>query len=242
MNDHYAYLILSGGENRRMGGKNKLFLEVAGRRQLERLLSCIRKIDRDRPVYLSVKQGETASAYKTCGLPCIPDLVSGRGPLAGIASSLHYLDLQQRSCPENCHAANALLVLSSDLFGLEKEALLPLLDAYRRTGNAVFYEDIDGLPAPFPGVYTLDMGRLLQQELSLGHCRLKNVLTEWISFQKAEMISPTDAFFRLKNLNTPEDTTVAAATLAAAQKEKRNETDTETGEADSHQGGSPINE
>ena len=213
--NNYAYLILSGGENRRMGGKNKLFLEIAGRRQLERLLSCIRETDEGSQVYLSVKQGENALEYESCGLPCIPDLVRGRGPVAGIASAMHHLNMQRTSFQEERGMADALLILSSDLFGLERGVLLPLLDVYRRTGNAVFYKGRDGLPLPFPGIYPLDMEGFLRQELSLGHYRLRGVLAEWAAVKKTELISPPEAFFRVKNLNTPEDA-VAAALLKEA--------------------------
>ncbi|MDO4266238.1 MAG: NTP transferase domain-containing protein [Eubacteriales bacterium] len=213
----YAYLILSGGENRRMGGKNKLFLEVAGRRQLERLLSCIRETEKDmgtqdkksipalqRTVYLSVKQEEKSQEYADCALFCIPDLVSKRGPLAGIVSSLCYLKEEKRRS-EGENVPDALLVLSSDLFGLEKEALLPLLKTYQKSGRPVFYRSGDGLPAPFPGIYTTDMETAFSAALSGEGYRLRNLIQEWILRQGAgALLDAPESFWKIRNLNTPE--------------------------------------
>lgn len=214
---NYAYLILSGGENSRMGGENKLFLKVAGRRQLERLLSCIRETEsylagqkqnkvsavREK-VFLSVKQEEKSPEYAGCGLTCIPDPVSRRGPIAGIISGLRYLK-EEKYKSDGEDVPEAFLVLSSDLFDLEKEVLITLIEAYRKTGRPVFYRSKDGLPAPFPGVYTTDMEPEFSAALAGEAYQLRNLIQECIARQGCGLLPDApDCFFKIRNLNTPE--------------------------------------
>lgn len=76
--------IIGGGLAQRLGGQDKLLVELNGRRQLDRLLAALRG-QSDRQILVS---NRGAAAYPRLDIPIVPDSGVGAGPLAGIHAAL----------------------------------------------------------------------------------------------------------------------------------------------------------
>jgi molybdenum cofactor guanylyltransferase len=83
MPSHTAAAILAGGLATRMGGRPKSFIEVEGRRIIDRQLDVLRP--RFDEILICAND---PSLYEPLGLPVVPDPVRGAGPLAGILAAL----------------------------------------------------------------------------------------------------------------------------------------------------------
>lgn len=109
--------ILAGGRARRFGGRDKSSLVVAGRRIAERQVEALSSVASN----VFVVGGEP-ERYAEFGLPVVPDLRPGLGPLGGLHTAL-------------VHARTPLvLVLACDL---------PLVDAHFLEHLARSIEDAD---------------------------------------------------------------------------------------------------
>lgn len=80
-------LILAGGHARRMGGGDKCLLPLAGKSLLQRT------IDRAQPqvAQLLLNANGNSLRFARSKLPVIPDLLTDKGPLAGIHAGLHWI-------------------------------------------------------------------------------------------------------------------------------------------------------
>jgi molybdenum cofactor guanylyltransferase len=81
-----ACVILAGGQARRMGGRDKPLLPLAGRSLLDHLLAALD--GQAAPIALSAN-GDPAR-FARFGLPVLPDARPGLGPLAGILAGLDW--------------------------------------------------------------------------------------------------------------------------------------------------------
>ena len=91
MRSHIAGLVLAGGQSRRMGGRDKSFVELDGKPLIQHV------IDRAGPqvATLAINTNSNDPQYAALGLPIIPDVVEGfQGPLAGIHAGLKWLQGQ----------------------------------------------------------------------------------------------------------------------------------------------------
>lgn len=76
-------VILAGGQARRLGGRDKSALAIGGRRLLDRQLAALG------PVATRVTiVGGPPERFAGCGVPVVPDLVAGAGPLGGVYTAL----------------------------------------------------------------------------------------------------------------------------------------------------------
>ena len=75
-------ILLVGGESRRMG-RNKAFLELDGQTLLERNLAVLSGVCSE--VLISSREAQLYSGY---GFEVVEDVVKGKGPLAGLYSTL----------------------------------------------------------------------------------------------------------------------------------------------------------
>jgi molybdopterin-guanine dinucleotide biosynthesis protein A len=78
-----AGAILAGGQASRMGGHAKSFLEVGGRRVIDRQLEVLGPLFAE----LLVVANDPAP-YAPLGLPVVPDEIAGQGPLVGILAAV----------------------------------------------------------------------------------------------------------------------------------------------------------
>ncbi len=78
-------IILAGGQNRRMGGKNKAFLVIDGKPLIERILAVYRKLFREILIVTN-----SPLDYVTYDCRIVTDVIKGKGSLGGIYSGLLY--------------------------------------------------------------------------------------------------------------------------------------------------------
>ena len=127
--------------------------------------------------------------YGIPGLPTIPDLYPGEGPLGGILTALAHT------------AADWNLVAACDLPGLEAEFLSALVAEAERSGSgAVVPEGPSGRLEPLCGVYHRSCGPLLAAAFGRG-CRKVTTALEGLRVARFRVSD----FKYLKNMNTPEE-------------------------------------
>jgi molybdopterin-guanine dinucleotide biosynthesis protein A len=182
--------ILTGGTSRRMG-QDKALMPFLGRPLILRVLDRLAPLADE--ILLSTNQ---PAGFAFLGLPCLPDLVSGRGPLGGL-----YTVLQAARNPSVAAVACDMPFANLALFEYERDWL-------NGTGvDAVLPSTPQGLE-PLHAVYRREaclpaIRKALEEE------KLK--LTGWLPEVKVEIVSsevtarydPQGLAFW--NLNTPEE-------------------------------------
>ena len=152
-----AGYILAGGKSRRMGGENKALLMLEGRTFLDRIKEALSLFP---AVYLSA---DRKARYPDIGLTVIEDMYPDAGPLGGICTGLTV-------CSES-----ALFVTACDMPFLDRETVLKLLDAYKRTGNTVIAKTRNRVH-PLLGVYPGKVLPVMQDMLEKGEYRMMELL------------------------------------------------------------------
>jgi molybdopterin-guanine dinucleotide biosynthesis protein A len=76
-------VIQAGGKSTRMGGEPKAFLELGGRRIIDRVVAVMAAVTDDLLIVTN-----TPDLYASLGLPMVPDVFPDRGSLGGIYSGL----------------------------------------------------------------------------------------------------------------------------------------------------------
>jgi molybdopterin-guanine dinucleotide biosynthesis protein A len=129
--------------------------------------------------------------YESLGLPIVPDIYKGQGPLAGLhAAMLH----SERPL---------LLALACDLAAV-KESLLRLLVRGAEGYDAVIPVTSDGRPHPLCAVYRRSCLPRIERNLNIGMNKITGVLESL----NVNWLPESPATFRageVCNLNTPED-------------------------------------
>ena len=85
-------VVLAGGRSTRMG-RDKAFLDLAGKPLIARVLDVLLPLFRE--VLVS---GPRRPPYDGLGLPLVPDIVPGRGPLSGLHAGLVSNTVPRVSC------------------------------------------------------------------------------------------------------------------------------------------------
>ena len=152
-----AGYLLSGGENRRMGGKKKLFLEYEGTPFYRRILTGMSALT---AVYLSV---DIPEPYIGAGLPLIADKYPRTGPLGAICTGLEL-------CPQE-----ALLAAACDMPFLDGKLVERLTEEYRKYRGIVITEK-DGRCFPFPGIYPKEVLPVFLEQLLEGRWKMMEAI------------------------------------------------------------------
>lgn len=180
-----AGYILAGGKGRRMGGKEKLYLQYEGKYLALRTMEALDMLENH---YISV---EDIPKIRIRNAQWITDLYKDEGPLGGILSGL----LQ---CPEK-----ALFVVPCDMFGLERNLAERMIQAYIRKGKPVFLKGREEI-SPFPGIYTKEMIPIMERQRTLENYRMRS-LFEMEEAKEYIYLNETEVLVKLVNLNTEED-------------------------------------
>lgn len=131
-----AGAIILGGNNSRMGGEKKAFLEFKGKKFYELIASSMEDLEK---TYFSV---EDASLYKETIYEKVEDIYKNIGPMGGLHSLL-------KNCPED-----AILILPSDIPLITKEIVNKIADIYYTTGGPVVLKDNNNYLNPLIALYT----------------------------------------------------------------------------------------
>lgn len=180
-----AGYILAGGKGRRMGGKEKLYLQYEGKYLALRTMEALDMLENH---YISVAD---IPKIRIRNAQWITDLYKDEGPLGGILSGL----LQ---CPEK-----ALFVVPCDMFGLERNLAERMIQAYIRKGKPVFLKGREEM-SPFPGIYTKEMIPIMKRQRTLENYRMRS-LFEMEEAKEYIYLNETEVLVKLVNLNTEED-------------------------------------
>jgi molybdenum cofactor guanylyltransferase len=152
-------LILAGGESRRMG-QDKSLLPFGGRTLIEhiaaQLIPCVHT------VRISTGGHER---YGHLGLPLVPDLRPGLGPLMGIASGLL------------ASSRDWTLVVATDI-PLLPLALLPVLWEHRAEGLCIVPRTADGQVQPLFALYHRRLAERMVSFLDQGQRRVLDFVAE----------------------------------------------------------------
>lgn len=150
---------MTGGKNRRMDGRKKLFLELEGKSFLESILNALRDFDK---IYLSV---EDKTPYVHLGMPMVVDEIPEIGPLGGIYSGL-------KKCEED-----ALFVVACDMPFVTDTAIKMLLDEYSRQQKVTIACAEDRVH-PLLGIYPKSVLPYVEKQIQTEDYRVMNVLNQ----------------------------------------------------------------
>lgn len=150
---------MTGGKNRRMEGKKKLFLELEGRSFLESILDALRDFDK---IYLSV---EEESPYQHLNIPMVVDEISDIGPLGGIYSGL-------KNCKED-----ALFVVACDMPFISRTSVELLVEEYSKHHKITIAEADDRIH-PLFGIYPKSAFSFIEKQIETGDYRVMNALKQ----------------------------------------------------------------
>lgn len=185
-----AGYILAGGKNSRMDGKKKAFLMREGIPFWKWIANAMEPFE---CVYISVENRQhymNKGTWDFAPYSMIEDVFADMGPMGGILSGL-------LTCEED-----ALLVATCDMPLVSREMLLKLKEEYEKKGRPVFYA-VHGEPAPFPGVYTKDMLRELQNRVNANNLRMMDFLSAFKS--EYVLLERDQAEREWENINTMEE-------------------------------------
>ena len=180
-----AGYILAGGRGKRMGGRQKLYLQYQGKYLSLRTMEILRSLENFYISVAEIPEDPVGSAG------WITDLYKEAGPLGGIMSGLLL-------CPQD-----ALFVVPCDTFGLDEEMAETLIREYERSGRPVFYRTEKG-PEPFPGIYTKAMIPVMERQRTAGNYRMKS-LFETEEAKEYTFLDGTKQLKKLVNLNTEQE-------------------------------------
>jgi len=188
-----AGVILAGGLARRMGGRDKAFIELAGRPlvsfAIERLAPQVG--------WLALNANGEAARFAPFGLPVIADTVEGfAGPLAGILAAMLWA---QDHAPEVSWIVSA----ATDTPFFPRDLVARFLDAVDREGARLACAVSNGRAQPVFGLWPVDLAQDLERALVDEDLRKIDRFTAryplaMVDFSRAGC----DPFF---NINRPED-------------------------------------
>lgn len=178
-------VILCGGASRRMG-RDKAALTLEGRSFLDRL---IRALSDFPELLLAVGEGADGMAH---GLPAVPDVYPGCGPMAGLHAALS-------AC-----ASPALLAVPCDLPLFTAALGAHLCGSLRPDDDALIVRTRDGGLHPTCGVYRKSAAQVMEACLAAGDYSIRRALARMRVHELDLSATPfPDAL--LTNINTPED-------------------------------------
>src|SRR5262245_9873675 len=178
--------VLCGGAGVRLGGREKALIEIAGKPLLARLLERLKP--RFQEIVLSTNRPEL---FAWTGLPCAPDRLTVRSPLAGLHGILSAIRAP-KAFVIGCDMPGASLGLAERLAREDAEAALPVSPS----GDE-----------PLHAVYAATCIPAIEREASSGRWKMTDFLPDVRAVRiavdpAAWTEGPLSPFF---NLNTPED-------------------------------------
>jgi len=193
MTDAVAGVLLAGGRSRRMGGTDKMLIDVAGQSLLQRVIT------RARPqvsAMLLNANGDPAR-FSSVDLPIRADVIDGyAGPLAGILTGMEWV---KETRPE----IRWLVSLATDTPMLPEDLVSRLLATVTGEGADIAIARSGQFDHPVFGLWPVRLAGDLRRALIEENVRK---LALWCArYQVARVVWPdgdADPFF---NINTPED-------------------------------------
>ena len=185
-------IVLSGGENRRMG-TDKAFLQVNGVPMIEHVLRSLKSVFHELIIVTNAPERYAAFPVKV-----VTDAFVKRGPLAGI-----YSGLLQSSNEYN-------FVVACDMPFLNQGLMAYMAGVAE--GHDVVVPSVGGLLEPLHAVYRRSLIPLMQEQLQHERRQVRElfgkVRMRYVTEQEIDRFDPARKSF--KNLNTPQEYKEAA--------------------------------
>jgi molybdopterin-guanine dinucleotide biosynthesis protein A len=185
-------IVLSGGENRRMGA-DKAFLKVSGRPLIERVLHALQAVFSN--IIIVTNSPEKYAAYN---VTIVTDVFERRGPLTGI-----YSGLLASKDEYNFVAACDMPFLNSGLMSYM---------AGLAEGHDVVVPSYSGMLEPLHAVYHRNALPVIEEQIRLEQRRIRDMFTRlrvrYVTEEEIDRFDPERKSF--KNLNTPQEYEEAA--------------------------------
>ncbi|WP_314589335.1 molybdenum cofactor guanylyltransferase [Paenibacillus terrigena] len=186
-------IILAGGRNSRMNGRNKALLIYEGEHFIERQINVMRSIC-TRLIIVT----NDASYYKKWAkddLIYIPDIYEGHGPLSGFHAAFVQLETEYAwvvGCDYPKLSASAALWMLSQLKTSDYDAVLPVVDGKHQMLHGV-YRPHRMLPS-------------IIQRLESHQYRLSGLLDSihWLGLGESDWIEAGIAYHFIEDVDTPE--------------------------------------
>jgi molybdopterin-guanine dinucleotide biosynthesis protein A len=181
-------LILAGGENRRIP-VIKGFLQINGKRIIDTTIDLLGGVFTK--IGISTNNPEL---YFSLGLPMVGDIINERGPMTGIFSVLTSLESHEvfvTAC--DMPFINVILVqYMIERWDNKRDALVPIFEEK---------------PQPFPGIYSKEIVRKMEESIWKGKKGLRGFLEEIdVLYLREEEVRNIDKDGRsFVNINTLED-------------------------------------
>jgi molybdopterin-guanine dinucleotide biosynthesis protein A len=182
-------IILSGGLNRRMQGRNKALLELDGRSFLERIVTTLTGCFEQ--LLLVTKKPEF---YKSSSFRTVKDIINVQSPLAGVHAGLVNIDADYGFCT-SCDTP----LLRTDLIRILINEIDPDFDIIVPSSGSYFQ--------PLCAVYSKQCIPIIEKFLKDDEVKtdgiFKMLRVKTIDYRQLQMVDPLlESFF---NVNTPED-------------------------------------
>jgi molybdopterin-guanine dinucleotide biosynthesis protein A len=185
-----SIVIQAGGQSRRMG-RDKALLDFHGQPLIQRVVERVRLLADE----MLITAAEPAS-YAFLGLPCVADLLPGKGALGGL-----YTALSLANAPLVAVVACDMPFVNAELLAYQRDVLLE--------GNCdAAVPQTDAGIEPFHAVYRretmspLAEAALHGERLSIRSC-LEKANVRWVSSDEIGRFDPQGMAFW--NVNTPEE-------------------------------------
>ncbi len=187
-----AGVIIAGGRSSRMGGVEKVFIEVGGKRILDRIIERMApQVDR-----LAINANGDATRFQGSGLTVIPDLPDGgQTPLAGFHATLRWA---------KAAGFDWLITIPSDAPFLPRDLVTRLATFKARAAIA----KSSGQEHYLTGLWPVALSGALDEAITAGMLRVK----DWAAHVDAATAEwPVDLFDPFFNVNSPEQLAQAQA-------------------------------
>lgn len=181
-------VILAGGKNSRMGGRDKAFLRVQGETIFTRILGVLRSCF---PQVLVVSN--SPEKYAGFAVEVTRDELAGKGPLGGLHAALGRIRTPYA------------FVTACDMPFLSVEPIRFLVD--RLAGQEAIVPCWDGDIEPLHAIYARSLRAPISEAIGAGATALRDFLprvrVEYVSQGLMETVACAEESFR--NVNTPEE-------------------------------------
>ena len=195
------YLLLAGGQSRRMGGGDKNLRDLCGKPLLGHVIA---RAVPDDAIALINANGD-AARYEAFGLPVVGDVVKGfAGPLAGVLTGLEWAVANQPSCSH-------VISLATDAPFLPKN-LGPALVAAIEDGAELAQAQSNNRRHPVFGIWPVSLAPVLRTALVVEGLRKVDHFTARYECRAVPFAGDPDPFM---NLNAPGDFGLAQQILDA---------------------------
>ena len=198
VNESVLGLILAGGQSRRMGGRSKALLPLAGTPMLQHVINRLRPQTHD----LLLNVNDSMETYAPFGLPMVADSVGGFcGPLAGILGGVEWAE-------RNGYRFVASVAVDCPLIPTD---LVRRLYLARNDNQPITIAVSGGQRHHVIGLWSTELAPALRLALTQDNIRaVKHFLN---AYAVAESHWPLTGHDPFQNINTPEDLAAIEATI-----------------------------